>query len=59
MGSLNIRSGPSIENIVLDVLYEGERFTILDETEGWLYIRRDVEGKPDIEGWVNGLWVIR
>ena len=59
VGNVNIRSGAGIENPILDILYEGERFIIFEESDGWFYIRRDVEGKPDIEGWVNQLWIIR
>ncbi|MBT3187841.1 MAG: SH3 domain-containing protein [Anaerolineae bacterium] len=59
IGNVNIRSGAGTENPVLDILYEGERFSILEKGDGWLYIRREVEGKPEIEGWVNQLWIIR
>ena len=59
IGNLNIRRGPGIDYNVIDILYEGERFTIIEQDEGWLYIRRNVAGKPEIEGWVNGLWVVR
>ncbi len=57
VGNVNIRSGPGIENPVLDILYEGERFIILDQDNGWLYLRREVANKPNIEGWVNSLWI--
>ena len=59
IGNVNIRSGPGIQNKVLDILYEGELFIVLKEGDGWLYIRRDVEGKSAVEGWVNQLWVTR
>ena len=59
IGNVNIRSGPGTENTVLDILYEGERFIILEKDDDWLYIRRDVEGKTQIEGWVNQQWIIR
>lgn len=58
VGNVNIRSGAGVENSILDILYEGERFIILERSEGWFYIRREVEGKPKIEGWVNRLWII-
>jgi len=57
IGNVNIRNGVGIQNPILDTLYEGERFIILEEDAGWLYIRREVEGKPAIEGWVNQLWI--
>ena len=57
VGNVNIRQGPSVDYPVLDILYNNESFIILDEETGWLYIRREVTGKPIIEGWVNQLWV--
>ena len=59
IGNVNIRSGAGTENSVLDILYEGEIFVILEKEEGWLYIRREEEGKPKLEGWVNQLWINR
>ena len=49
-GRLNLRTGPGVEHVVITTLGEGQQLTVIQERDGWLYVRPGTT----IPGWVNG-----
>lgn len=48
--TLNVRSGPSTGNAVIDRLSRGEQVLVTAESNGWMKIRIEGDG---IDGWVS------
>ncbi|PKK90631.1 MAG: hypothetical protein CVV64_09750 [Candidatus Wallbacteria bacterium HGW-Wallbacteria-1] len=51
--SLNVREGPSVRNSIVTEIHSGQRFTVIDEQDGWYSIML-----PDgTKGWTSGKYV--
>jgi uncharacterized protein YraI len=48
IGSVNVRTGPSVSFAKVDTLYRGERVSITDRAGGWCFVQKS---GPD--GWVS------
>lgn len=53
IGSLNIRTGPSIKYNIIDSISKNKPITILDSNNGWYKIN----WSNNKEGWVNGKYI--
>ena len=56
-GSLNVRSGPSMEFAVIGVIPAGEKVTVTDHRDGWYQVAWPAESEPGLEGWLWGKYL--
>jgi Bacterial SH3 domain len=53
-GNLNVRMEPSSDAAPIGVITAGEKVTIQDHQGNWYLVAWPVEGRPKLEGWING-----
>jgi uncharacterized protein YgiM (DUF1202 family) len=53
-GNLNVRAEPAFDAPVKGVILAGEKVTVKEKRGDWYLIVWSPEGKPPLEGWVNG-----
>jgi len=54
--ALNMREGPGADNALITTLHKGDKFTILEEYDGTLWVKIEYNGRT---GFVHGDYITR